>query len=233
MAFFTEEKTSRLVERDLLALEVAEASAVGRATTTAAATATTAAEITTTAAATATAATETTTATATATATTAEAAAATAVVVVARSSEVQADRAAIKVGALESIESALRLIDGAEANVTEALGHAILRLGGQGNTGDGAVLLEELGDAVGGSVEGQVADEEGVGGPVGRIAVPLGAVVGAVPGVLAFRTRSAEVKVERAAIEVRALLSVESSSSSLNTLELNITESVTTTAAAW
>lgn len=232
MAFFTEGKTSRLVERDLLALEVAETATVGRATA-AAATTTTAAEITTTTATTATAATETTTATTTATATTAEAAAATAVVVVARSSEVQADRATIKVGTLESIESTLRLVDGAEANVTEALRHAILRLCGEGDTGDGAVLLEELGDAVGGSVEGQVADEDGVGGPAGSITVPLGAVVGAVPGVLAFRARSAEVKVERAAIEVSALLSVESSGSSLNTLEFNITESATTTAAAW
>jgi hypothetical protein len=105
---------------DLLALETTATTTATTKSTAATTTATTAtsAETATTSTTAATAATETTSTTA------AEAATATAAatVVVTRLGIVKTDRAALKVTAVELLESRLRILDGAESNVAKALG---------------------------------------------------------------------------------------------------------------
>ena len=152
--------TVSLLTRHAVALEVTEATTVGRATT-----APTAATTTTTITETATATTTTTattvaeaTATATAattetTAATATAEATTATVVVTGSSKVQADVAAIDVSAVQALKSSLGLVNGAELDVTEALRGASLAVGGETDAVDGTELGEVASEAVGGSVE--------------------------------------------------------------------------------
>jgi hypothetical protein len=153
-------RANRLVKRLASTLEVTETSTVGRTTTTTA-TATTVTETATTTAATTTTATTvakatTTTTTATATAVTETATAATTEatgVVVTGSSKVQADVAAIDVSAVQALESSLGLIDGAELDVTEALGGTSLAVGRETDAVDASELGEVASKAVGGGVE--------------------------------------------------------------------------------
>jgi hypothetical protein len=64
---------------------------------------------------------------------------------------------------LTAFECCSRLLNAGEGDIAESLEAAIFRLGGETNTGDGAKGLELLGDSVGIDVEGQIADEEGIG----------------------------------------------------------------------
>lgn len=220
----------RCLESDLLALEVAEATTVGGSEAAAAtATRTTTATATTTAATVAeatTATTATTTATATATAeATGAAEAAGAAGVVTGSSVVDANGAALDVGAVESLQGGGSLLLGLEVDVAEALRVAGLTVGRQRDAGDGAVLAEVLGDDLVGGVEGDVADEQRVAGGGALVAVAVGAVAGTL-AVLLGGAGSAEVDVHLAAIELvlvhllLGLLSIGGAG------ELNITEAL-------
>ena len=98
---------------------------------------------------------------------------------------------------VECLKSSSSLLDGAEVDVSEALERAGVTVGGERDTGDVAVLLEDLLDALVGAVEGEVAEEEGVGRSAALIPVLVGAR--ALVGLLAG---SAEVDVEATAVKL-------------------------------
>lgn len=213
---------SRRLEGHLLALEVAEATTVGRETTTAAtgisatatATASTVAKASTasTSAATASAAT-TTEATATATAVT--------TAVITGSSKVDADVASVNVLAAETVKSSLGLLDGAELNVSEALGGAGVAVGGQRDTSDLTEGAEGLADGVVGRVEGEVANEQCVARRTTLITKLFGAS-GTL--VLVLLARLAEVNVQSTAVEVRVVESLLGSLRLISVAELDVSE---------
>jgi hypothetical protein len=219
-----------LIEGDLLALEVAEATTVGRGLIASAVTSTTTSATTATAV-------ESTTATTAAT-TTAEASASTAstttaetttttarriVVFGPRSSEVETDCSATNVGAVESFDSSSSLFDRAESNVSEALQLSRLAVSWERDTGDGSELLEHLGDLIIVGLEGKVTEEYGVTGVALLVTKLVGAVVG--EGVaIALRTRLAEVDVQGAATNLSTLLACVGSDSTVEIGEFNIAE---------
>lgn len=179
-----------LLEGDLAALELRDA-ALGLVEAAAAAEAA--------------AATTTTTATATTAATT-EATTTTAVSG-ARGAEVQAQSAALNLIALHGAVGSLGLLDGAVLNVAEALGATRLGVGRQTDTDNAAGLTEAVTESVLGGTEGQVADEQSVAGGAGGVTERAGPVLGTVTLLLVVLAASSVVKVDGAAIELRALLS--------------------------
>jgi hypothetical protein len=218
----------RLVEADLGALEVSEATTVEGTTTTATtATATTTATTTTVAEATAAATTATTEASATAAATTAatttETATASTVAVIAGSSEVETDSTASNLGAVESVKSRLGLLSGREVDVSETLEGTGLAVCGQRDTGNVAVLLEGLLDDLVGAVEREVTEEESVAGGAALVAVLVGTVEGLVGRLLAG---SAEVDVEGTAVKLVSHHLLLGLSSSIGILKLDVTETL-------
>jgi hypothetical protein len=170
-----------LVEALLLALELAEATTVGAETTTA---------TTTTAVAKATAAAATTSSTSTAEATTST-------VISAGGGVVDADSTALNLLTVQCLKGSSGLVNRAEVDVTEALERTSVTVGGKRDTGNVAVLSEDLLDTVVAAVEGQVSEEEGVGRSTALVAVFVGT-----SALVRLLTRSAEVDVERATVKL-------------------------------
>lgn len=217
----------RLVEADLGALEVTKATTVEGAATTAAATATTAtvteATATSTASTAATTVAEATTAATTSATTSTETTAAAAVAVITGSSEVETDGTTGNLSAVEGLESSGSLLSGREVDVAETLEGTGLTVGGEGDTGDVAVLLESLLDDLVRAVEGEVTEEEGVAGSRALVAKLVGAVEGLVGRLLAG---SGEVNVEGTAIELVSHHLLLGGGSSGSIIELNVTETL-------
>lgn len=219
------------LESDLAALELRDA-ALGlveatTVTTEATAAATTEATATaTTEATTATATTTTTAATATETAT-ATTTAAEATILTGRtgSAEVKADGAALELLTVEGTVGSLGLLNGAELNVTEALGTTGLGVSGQADAENAALLGEQVADRILGSAEGEVADEESVGLRAGLVTVLAGASLGTVTTLLLVLAASGVVQVDSTAIELRVLLGGVSLSGIGSVGVLNVTES--------
>jgi len=213
--------------RHAVALEVTKAATVGRSTATATTTSTAAtiAKSATTASAAAATATIVKAATTAATTATTAAEAATAGVVVTGSGKVQADVAAVDVGAVQALESSLGLVDRAELDVTEALGGAGLAVGGQTDAVDAAELGEVAGQGVGGGVEGNVADEQG-GGRSALLLVTEGVGAGTdlvlVVAAVAVVSGGAEVALEGTAVEVGTVLGVEGLGGGIDVGELDV-----------
>ncbi|PYH79696.1 hypothetical protein BO82DRAFT_125945 [Aspergillus uvarum CBS 121591] len=192
-------------------------------TTTATAEAATATATTTTAtAATATEATAAAAATETATATTT----ATAIVVLTGSAEVQTDGTTLKLGTVELVVGSASLVNGRVLNVAEALGAARLGVSGQTDAENGTLSAEELTNGVLVSAEGKVTDEQGVALRAGLVAKVTGTVLSTVAGstLVVGGTASGIVEVDGAAIDLSALLGLESLSSISSVGELNVTE---------
>lgn len=219
------------LEGDLLALEVAEATTVGRAATAAAATATT---TTVTETATASTTSTTTAATVTETATSATTSTATASTeatgaarVVPLGSVVEADVAALNVGTVHSLKSSLGLIDGTELNVTVTLRGTGLTVGWETDGVDGTVLLEVLGDGVLVSVEGDVADEQGVAWLLSlSIAERASTALDLAVVVALVWARLAEVDPQVAVVKLSTLLGVESLGSGVDVGKLDVGEAL-------
>lgn len=209
------------LEGHLLALEVVEAATVGGETTTAS----TAAAVATTSAtsATASAVKASTASTATATASTEAAATATAITtaVVASSSKVDADVASVDVLAAKTVKGSLGLLDGAELDVSEALGGTGVAVGGQRDTGDFTEGAESLADGVVGGVERKVANEQGVARRATLVTKLLGAS-GAL--VLVLRAGLAEIDVQSPAVEVGVVESLLGSLRLRGVAELDVSE---------
>jgi hypothetical protein len=217
--------SARYLEGDLLALEVAEATTVvGRAAT--ASTTSAAASTTVEATAATSTSTSTTVKAATATSTTAGESAATSTSVVgAGSGIVETDSTSSNVGAVESLESGSGLLDGGEVDISETLGLAALLIGGEGDTGDCAVLGEVLGDHVVGGLERDVSNEQSVGGGTLLVTESLAAIVAAVGEALVIvGAGSAEVNVHVATIKLGPILSLEGSLSRSRRCEFDVTE---------
>jgi hypothetical protein len=138
---------------------------LGHATTATATTATTAAKASPTTEASPTA-TITTAASASSTGEATTAAAVT-TIVLARGAEVQTDRSASQVLALESGHGSASLIHGTKLHVSEALGAARLLVGGQTDSSDGTVLRKELADLVLVGSKGDVSNKQGVASRAG------------------------------------------------------------------
>jgi hypothetical protein len=216
-----------LVKALLLTLEVTEAATVGAeaataatttVTSTTATTSTTVAEATTastTAAATSATVTEATTTSATATTE------ATAAVVSAGGSVVNADSTTLNILAVQGLEGSGSLLGSSEIDVSEALERAGVAVGREGDTGNATVLSEDLLDRVVGAVEGQVAEEEGVGGSAALVTVLGGTVV--LGGLLAG---SAEVDVQVATIKLRLVHLFLGSGSLSSSGELDVSETL-------
>lgn len=151
------------LESNLLALELAEAAAVGAdVSTTAPASAAPAAPATSAAAAS-----TTTTALGVSTAR-------------ARRAEVQAHRASGQLRSLEALESVARLVDRRERDVAEALGATGLGVGRQPDTGDVANFGELLVDGILRRAEREVANEQSVALGAGLVTERPGPSLGAV-----------------------------------------------------
>ena len=210
-----------LVEADLGALEVTEATAVERTTTAAASTSTAATTTTVTEATAATAGTAT--ATTTTAATTTETTTAATVAVVTSSSEVKTDGTTSNLGTIESLESGGSLLSGREVDVTETLEGTGLAVSGKRDTGDVAVLLEGLLDNLVAAVEGEVTKEEGVAGSGALVTELVGALEGLVGRLL---TGSGEVDVEGTTVELVAHHLLLSLGGSLGGVELDVTETI-------
>jgi hypothetical protein len=227
-------RATSLVEALLLTLEVTEAATVGAEATTAATT-----TVTSTTAATSTTVAKATTASSTAAATTSAEAAATATsatattesttatVVGAGSSVVNADGTTLNILAVQSLEGSSSLLSCGEVDVSEALERAGVAVGGERDTGDAAVLGEDLLDRVVGAVERQVAEEEGVGRSTALVAVLGGAVV-----LCGLLTGSAEVDVQIAAIKLRLVHLFLGGGSLSSSGELDVSETLGATGLA-
>jgi hypothetical protein len=98
---------------------------------------------------------------------------------------------------VQSLKGSSGLLNGAEVDVSETLERTSVTVGRERDTGDVAVFLEDLLDALVGAVEGKVAEEESVGGGAALVTVLVGA--GALVGLLAG---GAEVDVQRTAVKL-------------------------------
>jgi hypothetical protein len=127
------------------------------------------------------------------------------------SAEVQTERTALNVNTLELGVSGTSLLDGGELDVTEALGAAIVRVGGQTDTKDGTLLTEDVTESILGGAEGQVANEESVALGAGRVTKALGTGLSTLAATLLLVVLAANgvVQVDGTAIELGTLLGLE------------------------
>merc|ERR1712098_289001 len=88
-----------------------------------------------------------------------------------RCSIVKSDGTASNIGTGHSLKSGLGIINGREGDVSEALGVTSLHISWKSDVDDSSVLAESLTDSVLISIEGQVAQEESVGGRVLGVAI--------------------------------------------------------------
>lgn len=148
-------RAKHLIERDLLARELSDTSAVSRVGTGSTTTATTAEA----AATTATATTRTTTATTAAESTTTTSLAFS---LRTRSAEVETDGTSTDVGTLELVQGLASLIDRGELDVAITLRTAGLSVGGETDSLDLSLAFEHFTNSVFVNTKDKVADEKGV-----------------------------------------------------------------------
>lgn len=233
---FRQRSSRLLLERRLLAAEIAESSTVGGcaapATTVAAtptsSTTSTAVEATT--SSTSATVTETTAAPATTVATTAEATTtACGVVGLTLGCVVKPDGATSDVDTLQSLVGRGGLLNRVELDVAEALRVASVAVSRETDALDAAVLGEDLGEGGLVGVKADVADEQRRRWWLRHIAVLLGTVVAALlrssVGVLVLTTL-AEVNTKTTAIDLGASLALESLGSVLHLGELNVAKAL-------
>merc|ERR1712098_1006388 len=128
-----------------------------------------------------------------------------------RCSIVKSDGTASNIGTGLSLKSGLGIINGREGDVSEALGVTSLHISWKSDVDDSSVLTESLTDSVLISIEGQVAQEESVGGRVLGVAICLSTALSAVSW-WCIRTRSGEVNIGLATINHATLLGLKSGS---------------------
>lgn len=127
---------------------------------------------------------------------------------------------------LASLKSGLGLIDAAELNIAKTLGVTGVDVGGETNAQDGAVVSKDFLDLILGSVEGEVTDEEGVGGRAALVAELAGAVLLTIGTAGIVLASVGKVNVQLTAIELAALLGGMSLDGVSIVDELNITEAL-------
>lgn len=166
----------------------------------------------------------TTTATTTETTTTTAATEATTVTTSrAGSAEVEAQRTAVDLSASKLAVGSLGLLNGGVLNVTEALGATGLGVSGQTDAQDATLLSEDITQSILSSAEGQVANEQSVGGGAGLVTVGTGTSLGTVT-TLVVLAGSGVVQVDGTTIKLDTLLGLEGLDGISNLSELSVTE---------
>jgi hypothetical protein len=122
--------------------------------------------------------------------------------------------------------SVASLIDGRELDVAEALGAAIVGVGGQTDTQDGTLLTEDVTESILGGAEGQVANEQSVALGAGRVTVALGTGLGTVTTLLVVLAASGVVQVDGTAVDLDTLLGLEGLGGIGSVGILDVTEAV-------
>lgn len=124
--------------------------------------------------------------------------------------------------------SGASLIDGGELDVTEALGTAIVGVGGQTDSENGTLLAEDVTESILGGAEGQVANEQSVALGAGRVTVALGTSLSTVMTTLLLVVLAASgvVQVDGTAVKLRTLLGLEGLGGIGSVGILDVTESV-------
>jgi 3D (Asp-Asp-Asp) domain-containing protein len=122
--------------------------------------------------------------------------------------------------------SGTSLLDGRELDVAEALGAAVVGVGGQADTQDGTLLAEDITESVLGGTEGQVANEESVALGAGGVTEALGTALGTVTLLLVVLATSGVVQVDGTAIELGTLLGLEGLGSIGSAGVLDVTEAI-------
>jgi hypothetical protein len=123
--------------------------------------------------------------------------------------------------------SGASLIDGRELDVTEALGTAIVGVGGQTNSQNGTLLAEDITESILGGAEGQVANEQSVALGAGRVTEALGTGLSTVTATLLLVVLAANgvVQVDGTAVNFGTLLGLEGLGGIGSVGVLDITES--------
>lgn len=120
------------------------------------------------------------------------------------------------------------LIDGRELDIAEALGAAVVGVGGQTDTQDGTLLTEDVTEGILSGAEGQVANEESVALGAGRVAEALGTVLGTVTAtrLVLVLAASGVVQVDRTTINLGTLLGLVGLGGIGSVGVLNVTEAI-------
>jgi hypothetical protein len=124
--------------------------------------------------------------------------------------------------AVQSLKSGGSFSLVAEVDVSETLERTSVTVGGERDTGDVAVLSEDLLDALVAALEGDVAEEEGVAGRATLVAV----LVATGTGVGLLLAGSAEVDVQLATVELELVHLLLGLGSIGSVGELNVTETI-------
>lgn len=219
---------SRLVEGDLGASKGRTASTGVEATTTTTAAATSTVTETTTSTTAATAASETT-----ATATTSTEATTATLTRGALTSKVETDstgHTSVANGSTVQLsEHSLGVLNGVEGDIAEALGAAIIGVGGQTDAGNLADLTEEVADGVLVNVERKVTNEECVALGADAVTVLLGTIVGTIARGRVSRLSIGVVEVNGATLNLLALHSLVRLGARLRVIEIDVAEAAAAT----
>lgn len=139
------------------------------------------------------------------------------------SAEVEAQRTAVDLSASKLAVGSLGLLNGGVLNVTEALGATGLGVSGQTDAQDATLLSEDITQSILSSAEGQVANEQSVGGGAGLVTVGTGTSLGTVT-TLVVLAGSGVIEVDGTAIKLGTLLGLEGLDGISNLGELSVTE---------
>jgi hypothetical protein len=120
------------------------------------------------------------------------------------------------------------LIDGGELDVAEALGAAVVRVGGQTDTQDGTLLTEDVTEGILCGAEWQVANEQSVALGAGRVTEALGTVLGTVTAtrLVLVLAASGVVQVDGTTVNLGTLLGLEGLGGIGYVSVLNVTEAI-------
>jgi hypothetical protein len=122
--------------------------------------------------------------------------------------------------------SGASLIDGGELDVTEALGTAIIGVGGQTDSENGTLLTEDITESILGGAEGEVANEQSVALGAGGVTEALGTGLSTLTLLLVVLAASGVVQVDGTAVNLGTLLGLEGLGGIGSVGVLDVTESV-------
>jgi hypothetical protein len=122
--------------------------------------------------------------------------------------------------------SGASLIDGGELDVTEALGTAIIGVGGQTDSQNGTLLTEDITESILGGAEGEVANEQSVALGAGGVTEALGTGLSTLTLLLVVLAASGVVQVDGTAVNLGTLLGLEGLGGIGSVGVLDVTESV-------